>query len=106
MIDSPEVRSVIGQVPHLSEFLSALYECKYKDFFRVGGAGAPAAAAAAAAWFLEVHPLAWVVGNHDRGLELTMKARLGLCVVGHQSDADAGYCLPFCPAHNSPGVLC
>lgn len=34
VVDSPEVRTAIDQVPHLPEFLSALYECRYKEFFK------------------------------------------------------------------------
>jgi hypothetical protein len=35
VVDSPEIRSVIGQVPALEGCMHALYECKYKEFFRV-----------------------------------------------------------------------
>eukprot|EP00197_Chlamydomonas_leiostraca_P006357 CAMPEP_0202865208 /NCGR_PEP_ID=MMETSP1391-20130828/5343_1 /ASSEMBLY_ACC=CAM_ASM_000867 /TAXON_ID=1034604 /ORGANISM="Chlamydomonas leiostraca, Strain SAG 11-49" /LENGTH=387 /DNA_ID=CAMNT_0049545013 /DNA_START=77 /DNA_END=1240 /DNA_ORIENTATION=+ len=34
VVDSPEVLTVIDQVPHLPEFLAALYQCRYKDFFK------------------------------------------------------------------------
>lgn len=37
VVDSPEIRSVIGHVPSLEACLNALYDCKYKEFFRVGG---------------------------------------------------------------------
>lgn len=33
MVDAPEILTVIGKVPHLSEFLNSLYECQYKSFF-------------------------------------------------------------------------
>lgn len=36
VVDSPEIRSVIGHVPELETCLNALYDCKYKEFFRVG----------------------------------------------------------------------
>jgi 26S proteasome regulatory subunit N7 len=35
VVDSPEIRSVIGHVPALETCLNALYDCKYKDFFKV-----------------------------------------------------------------------
>eukprot|EP00877_Chromochloris_zofingiensis_P004594 jgi/Chrzof1/14135/Cz08g26110.t1 len=34
VVDSPEILSIIGQVPHLETLLNSLYLCKYKDFFR------------------------------------------------------------------------
>eukprot|EP00879_Flechtneria_rotunda_P004844 GHRR01005117.1.p1 GENE.GHRR01005117.1~~GHRR01005117.1.p1 ORF type:complete len:388 (+),score=142.07 GHRR01005117.1:202-1365(+) len=34
VVDSPEIRSVIGHVPALETCLNALYDCSYKDFFR------------------------------------------------------------------------
>lgn len=34
VVDSPEIRSVIGHVPSLEACLNALYDCKYKEFFR------------------------------------------------------------------------
>lgn len=34
VVDSPEIRSVIGHVPALETCLNALYDCKYKDFFK------------------------------------------------------------------------
>lgn len=37
VVDSPEIRSVIGHVPALDTCLNALYDCKYKEFFRVRG---------------------------------------------------------------------
>ncbi|KAI4372532.1 hypothetical protein MLD38_010750 [Melastoma candidum] len=33
VVDAPEILTVIGKVPHLSEFLNSLYECQYKSFF-------------------------------------------------------------------------
>jgi hypothetical protein len=39
VVDSPEIRSVIGHVPSLEACLNALYDCKYKEFFRVSGVG-------------------------------------------------------------------
>lgn len=39
VVDSPEIRSVIGHVPELETCLNALYDCKYKEFFRVGWLG-------------------------------------------------------------------
>jgi hypothetical protein len=39
VVDSPEIRSVIGHVPALETCLNALYDCKYKDFFKVGVVG-------------------------------------------------------------------
>ncbi|KAI4370215.1 hypothetical protein MLD38_018585 [Melastoma candidum] len=33
VVDAPEILTVIGKVPHLSEFLNSLYECQYKLFF-------------------------------------------------------------------------
>lgn len=32
VVDSPDVLSVILEVPHLSEFLNSLYECRYANF--------------------------------------------------------------------------
>lgn len=37
VVDSPEIRSVIGHVPELETCLNSLYDCKYKEFFKVGG---------------------------------------------------------------------
>ncbi|MBA0761654.1 hypothetical protein Gotri_024271 [Gossypium trilobum] len=31
--DAPEILTVIGKIPHLSEFLNSLYDCQYKSFF-------------------------------------------------------------------------
>lgn len=36
VVDSPEIRSVIGHVPALESCLNAMYDCNYKEFFRVG----------------------------------------------------------------------
>ncbi|XP_021762024.1 26S proteasome non-ATPase regulatory subunit 6 homolog [Chenopodium quinoa] len=33
VVDAPEILTVIGKVPHLSEFLNSLYDCQYKSFF-------------------------------------------------------------------------
>ncbi|KAG0591200.1 hypothetical protein M758_1G154100 [Ceratodon purpureus] len=33
VVDAPEILTVIGKIPHLSDFLNALYECQYKTFF-------------------------------------------------------------------------
>ncbi|XP_022738121.1 26S proteasome non-ATPase regulatory subunit 6 homolog [Durio zibethinus] len=33
VVDAPEVLTVIGKIPYLSEFLNALYDCRYKSFF-------------------------------------------------------------------------
>jgi 26S proteasome regulatory subunit N7 len=35
VVDSPEIRSVIGHVPALESCLNALYDCNYKEFFKV-----------------------------------------------------------------------
>jgi 26S proteasome regulatory subunit N7 len=37
VVDSPEIRSVIGHVPALESCLNALYNCNYREFFRVSG---------------------------------------------------------------------
>lgn len=33
VVDAPEILAVIDQIPHLSDFLNALYNCQYKRFF-------------------------------------------------------------------------
>lgn len=33
VVDAPEILTVIGKIPYLSEFLNSLYECRYKAFF-------------------------------------------------------------------------
>ncbi|KAK9117433.1 hypothetical protein Sjap_016380 [Stephania japonica] len=33
VVDAPEILTVIGKIPYLSEFLNSLYECRYKSFF-------------------------------------------------------------------------
>ncbi|KAK9069880.1 hypothetical protein SSX86_010276 [Deinandra increscens subsp. villosa] len=33
VVDAPEILTVIGKIPHLSEFINSLYECRYKSFF-------------------------------------------------------------------------
>ena len=34
VVDSPEVRSVIGKVPHLEELVHSLYDCKYGGYLK------------------------------------------------------------------------
>ncbi|KAL6576363.1 proteasome regulatory particle subunit [Orobanche hederae] len=33
VVDAPEILTVIGKIPYLSDFLNSLYECQYKSFF-------------------------------------------------------------------------
>ncbi|KAF5193849.1 26S proteasome non-ATPase regulatory subunit 6-like protein [Thalictrum thalictroides] len=33
VVDAPEILTVIGKIPHLSEFMNSLYGCQYKAFF-------------------------------------------------------------------------
>nr|GMC63384.1 26S proteasome non-ATPase regulatory subunit 6 homolog [Ipomoea batatas] len=33
VVDAPEILTVIGKIPYLSEFLNSLYDCQYKAFF-------------------------------------------------------------------------
>lgn len=33
ILESPEILSVVGEIPHLREFVTALFECRYKRFF-------------------------------------------------------------------------
>ncbi|KAL9262163.1 26S proteasome non-ATPase regulatory subunit 6-like protein [Drosera capensis] len=33
VVDAPEILTVIGKIPFLSEFLNSLYDCRYKEFF-------------------------------------------------------------------------
>ncbi|KAL2932918.1 26S proteasome non-ATPase regulatory subunit 6-like protein [Bienertia sinuspersici] len=33
VVDAPEILTVIGKIPYLSEFLNSLYDCQYKPFF-------------------------------------------------------------------------
>ncbi|NP_001311491.1 26S proteasome non-ATPase regulatory subunit 6 homolog [Capsicum annuum] len=33
VVDAPEILTVIGKIPYLSEFMNSLYECQYKSFF-------------------------------------------------------------------------
>ncbi|GLT29077.1 hypothetical protein SLA2020_039650 [Shorea laevis] len=33
VVDAPEILTVIGKIPDLSEFLNSLYDCQYKSFF-------------------------------------------------------------------------
>ncbi|KAJ6386882.1 hypothetical protein OIU78_016750 [Salix suchowensis] len=33
VVDAPEILTVIGKIPHLSEFLNSLYDCQYKVIF-------------------------------------------------------------------------
>lgn len=37
VVDAPEILTVIGKIPHLSEFLNSLYGCQYKSFFSAFG---------------------------------------------------------------------
>jgi len=37
VVDAPEILTVIGKIPHLSEFLNSLYDCQYKSFFSAFG---------------------------------------------------------------------
>ncbi len=34
VVDAPEILTLIDAIPHLAQFLNALYECRYDDFFR------------------------------------------------------------------------
>ncbi|KAI3957797.1 hypothetical protein MKW92_002948 [Papaver armeniacum] len=33
VVDAPEILTLLGKIPHLSEFLNSLYDCHYKSFF-------------------------------------------------------------------------
>ncbi|CAB4280564.1 unnamed protein product [Prunus armeniaca] len=33
VVDAPEILTVIGKIPYLTEFLNSLYDCQYKSFF-------------------------------------------------------------------------
>ncbi|KAH9608501.1 hypothetical protein KSS87_012357 [Heliosperma pusillum] len=33
VVDAPEILTVIGKIPFLSEFMNSLYDCQYKSFF-------------------------------------------------------------------------
>lgn len=33
IVDAPEILAVVGDIPHLADFLNGLYECDYKRFF-------------------------------------------------------------------------
>ncbi|KAL6182567.1 hypothetical protein ACLB2K_043986 [Fragaria x ananassa] len=33
VVDAPEILTVVGKIPYLSEFLNSLYDCQYKSFF-------------------------------------------------------------------------
>lgn len=33
VVDAPEILTVLGKIPNLSEFLNSLYNCQYKSFF-------------------------------------------------------------------------
>ncbi|KAI3971483.1 hypothetical protein MKW92_033654 [Papaver armeniacum] len=33
VVDAPEILTLLGKIPHLSEFLNSLYDCQYKSFF-------------------------------------------------------------------------
>lgn len=37
VVDAPEILTVIGKIPYLSEFLNSLYDCQYKAFFSAFG---------------------------------------------------------------------
>lgn len=37
VVDSPEIRAVIGQLPGLESFINSLHGCRYKEFFKVAG---------------------------------------------------------------------
>ncbi|KAM2075875.1 hypothetical protein ACFX1T_038692 [Malus domestica] len=34
VVDAPEILTVIGKIPYLTEFLNSLYDCQYKSFFK------------------------------------------------------------------------
>ncbi|KAM2438196.1 hypothetical protein ACFX1W_015215 [Malus domestica] len=34
VVDAPEILTVIGKIPYLTEFLNSLYNCQYKSFFK------------------------------------------------------------------------
>eukprot|EP00245_Coleochaete_scutata_P006944 TRINITY_DN217_c0_g1_i1.p1 TRINITY_DN217_c0_g1~~TRINITY_DN217_c0_g1_i1.p1 ORF type:complete len:387 (+),score=111.59 TRINITY_DN217_c0_g1_i1:127-1287(+) len=33
VVDAPEILTIIGEIPHLADFLNSLYGCQYKKFF-------------------------------------------------------------------------
>ena len=35
VVDAPEILTVIDSVPHLTQYLNALYGCRYADFYAV-----------------------------------------------------------------------
>lgn len=37
VVDAPEILTVIGKIPYLSEFMNSLYDCQYKSFFSAFG---------------------------------------------------------------------
>ena len=37
VVDAPEILTVIGKIPYLSEFLNSLYDCQYMSFFSAFG---------------------------------------------------------------------
>uniref|UniRef100_A0A2P2LEA3 26S proteasome regulatory subunit RPN7 n=1 Tax=Rhizophora mucronata TaxID=61149 RepID=A0A2P2LEA3_RHIMU len=37
VVDAPEILTVIGKIPYLSEFLNSLYDCQYKSFISAFG---------------------------------------------------------------------
>lgn len=37
VVDAPEILTVIGKIPYLSDFMNSLYECQYKSFFTAFG---------------------------------------------------------------------
>lgn len=34
VLDAPEILEVISDIPHLEDFMTSLYNCKYAQFFR------------------------------------------------------------------------
>lgn len=37
VVDAPEILTVIGKIPYLSDFMNSLYDCQYKSFFTAFG---------------------------------------------------------------------
>jgi 26S proteasome regulatory subunit N7 len=50
VVDAPEILTVIGQIPHLAEFLNSLYNCQYKQFFQVRACGGKRPCSLSAVW--------------------------------------------------------
>lgn len=42
-MDAPEILTVIDSIPHLTQYLNALYGCRYADFFAVSVVGCSSA---------------------------------------------------------------